>query len=197
MEAEYTPGYSKSPHNSPQHITIHALQPEIILLITLHARVGSVRDLYTLRAISQVCKRFNAVLRECKAKIIRHYTVTVMVHGCICTRLFGWPHSIDDKPSMVDIHYGRPPSLYWHLYGKLHRGNDKPASIHSEAQQAACSWRWYWHDKLHREGDKPASVWGDGSRYYYRMGVLHREGGPAVIRSDGTWARFIYGKQIL
>ncbi len=195
MEVTYIPERGVSLDNAGL-IRGHELPPEVILLITLHARADSVSDLITLQAMSLVCKLFNAVLSECRDAIIRHYTVTIELYGIVCTRLFGQYHSIDDKPSVVDNrNKNRPPSLYWHCHGNLHRGDDKPASISSD-RQIGDAYRWYWHDLLHREGDQPASIWADGTRYYYRMGVLHREHGPAIIRHDGTQVYYVDGKYI-
>jgi len=39
----------------------------------------------------------------------------------------------------------------WFLKGKLHRGNDKPASIWADGSK-----RWYINGNLHREDNKPA-----------------------------------------
>ena len=44
--------------------------------------------------------------------------------------------------------------------------------------------RWYQNGKLHRE-DGPAVIRTCGSEYWYRRGQQHRDGGPAVKYVDG------------
>jgi predicted lipoprotein with Yx(FWY)xxD motif len=55
--------------------------------------------------------------------------------------------------------------------------------------------RWYRDGLLHRE-DGPALELPDGTRRWYRNGQLHREDGPAVERHDGTREWWVDGKRI-
>jgi len=49
--------------------------------------------------------------------------------------------------------------------------------------------------ELHRE-DGPAVIRTDGSQSWYKDGELHREDGPAVIWADGTQLWYKDGKHI-
>jgi len=40
--------------------------------------------------------------------------------------------------------------------------------------------------KLHSFDDAPAFVYGDGTRWWYRDGTLHRDNGPAVVWWNGV-----------
>ncbi len=194
MEADCIPEHCGLQITNTQHAATYILQPEIILLIVLHAREGNASDRRTLQDISLVCKQFNDVVQVNKEVILRHYTVTLKAHSVTFTRLFGLNHSIDDKPSQIVNHNdGEPPSLYWYHYGKLHREDDKPAIVYAGGKGIGGTHRWYWHDKLHRDNDRPASIWSDGSRFYYRMGEFHRDNGPAIERADGTRIYYVNG----
>jgi hypothetical protein len=49
--------------------------------------------------------------------------------------------------------------------------------------------------KLHREDGLPAAEYKDGSKYWYKDGVSHREDGPAVEYPDGHTEWWINGNQ--
>ena len=39
--------------------------------------------------------------------------------------------------------------------------------------------------KLHSVDDKPSVIYADGTKFWYRHGKLHRDGGPAVVYFNG------------
>lgn len=43
-----------------------------------------------------------------------------------------------------------------------------------------------YRDVYHSLEDRPAVILSDGTQCWYRLGVLHRDKGPAIIRPDGT-----------
>jgi hypothetical protein len=53
---------------------------------------------------------------------------------------------------------------------------------------------WYRNGLLHRE-DGPAVEWADGSREWWLHGELHRIDGPAIERADGTLEWWYDGEQ--
>jgi hypothetical protein len=56
--------------------------------------------------------------------------------------------------------------------------------------------RSYWEGKkLHRVGG-PAVIRSDGSQVYYEYDKIHRIGGPAYIGIDGIIEYYINGKQV-
>jgi hypothetical protein len=47
----------------------------------------------------------------------------------------------------------------------------------------------HWYDRnglLHRDGDLPATIWRNGDKYWHKNEDVHRELGPAVVRSNGN-----------
>jgi hypothetical protein len=54
---------------------------------------------------------------------------------------------------------------------------------------------WYKDRKLHREGG-PALIHSDGTQFWYRDGKLHREDGPAITYVDGTCIWYKHGVQM-
>jgi hypothetical protein len=58
------------------------------------------------------------------------------------------------------------------------------------ARGAKC---WYNRGLLHSWNDTPSYMQEDGSRFWHRHGVLHREGGPAIIWSDGSTEYWLDG----
>jgi hypothetical protein len=52
---------------------------------------------------------------------------------------------------------------------------------------------WYRNGLLHREGS-PAIIWDDGREEWYKDGFLHREGRPAILNTDGYEAWFKHGR---
>jgi hypothetical protein len=56
--------------------------------------------------------------------------------------------------------------------------------------------RWYYElGQLHRE-DGPAVEWADGTKVWCRNGKLHREDGPACEWAEGSREWFIDGKKL-
>ncbi len=49
------------------------------------------------------------------------------------------------------------------------------------------------HDELHRD-DGPAVIRTDGAQLWYQHGKWHRDDGPAIIEPDGTRAWYQHGK---
>lgn len=41
-------------------------------------------------------------------------------------------------------------------------------------------------NKLHSVGDEPAVVYADGTKWWYREGLIHRDNGPAVVHPNGA-----------
>lgn len=55
---------------------------------------------------------------------------------------------------------------------------------------------WYRHGLLHSWNDQPSYSQEDGSRFWHCDGVLHRDGGPAIIWSDGSSEWWTHGTRI-
>jgi len=96
----------------------------------------------------------------------------------------GVRHRDGDQPAYVS----RTTSA-WFVNGVRHRDGDLPAieDVWGDRQ-------WYKNGKLHRDGDLPAIE--GGTKYWSVNGVLHREDGPAVVRSDGTTQYFLNGVEV-
>ena len=54
---------------------------------------------------------------------------------------------------------------------------------------------WYRNDLLHRENG-PAVEWADGSTEWWLHGALHRTGAPAIERADGSREWWEHGRQV-
>jgi hypothetical protein len=68
---------------------------------------------------------------------------------------------------------------WYDLNKKIHRNNDKPAAILYNGTKF-----WYRHGLTHRDSDKPAVMGNDGYRWY-KNGKLHRDYDlPAIIEVD-------------
>lgn len=109
----------------------------------------------------------------------------------------GLKHNTDDDPAVV-IYFVTQEVIdkqesfvftegikKWYTFGKLNRGEDKPAkeSTHYSSGGFTEVWRseWYRDGVLHRDGDKPAMIDGK-SCWYYKDGKLHRDDDkPAVV----------------
>ena len=79
---------------------------------------------------------------------------------------------------------------FWHKNEQLHRGNDEPAVIYSNAKE------WYKNGKLHRGIDQPAYIVANGLKQWCKNGRLHRDNDkPAFIHFDGTQEWFVNGKR--
>jgi hypothetical protein len=76
---------------------------------------------------------------------------------------------------------------YYH-YGKKDR-LDGPAVIDEFGNMT-----YYYNGTIHRDGDEPAYIGVDGTKKWYRFGMLHRLGGPAVLLADSTQIWMIDGK---
>lgn len=111
----------------------------------------------------------------------------------------GWTNDKDLEdspnggPSFVQFHEnGALCRASWSRNGRLHRGDDLPASIEFDEQGRPEAWDWYRDGNCHRDGGKPASIsfW-DGSLTalknlcFYRRGERFRlEGKPFYIDFD-------------
>jgi hypothetical protein len=40
--------------------------------------------------------------------------------------------------------------------------------------------------EMHSVSDQPAVIYADGTRWWYRNNLIHREGGPAIIWANGV-----------
>jgi hypothetical protein len=76
----------------------------------------------------------------------------------------------------------------WCRHGALHRDGDLPAWVGDDGQQ-----EWYREGLRHRDNDAPALLKSRmhpavpvNVKEWWVEGKCHRDGGPAVIRSDGT-----------
>jgi hypothetical protein len=70
---------------------------------------------------------------------------------------------------------------------QLHRDDDKPAVVHPNGIQY-----WYRNGMLHRDGG-PATSFPDGSESWFKDGILHRENGPALTFANGTKEYWLNG----
>ncbi len=74
-----------------------------------------------------------------------------------------------------------PPTIvicgesHWYQDDELHRDNDLPSIVNGRFLQ------WYRHGKSHRDGDLPAVVYPNGRRVWKKNGIIHRDGGPAIV----------------
>lgn len=85
---------------------------------------------------------------------------------------------------------------YFYENGKKHSIDDQPAVIYNTGRK-----QWLKYGKLHRDGDKPAVVSPvddvtGGFVAYFRDGLIHRDGKPAVIYRYGYQLWFQNGIQI-
>ena len=86
--------------------------------------------------------------------------------------------------------YSDPRCTVWrNAENRVHR-DFGPAIAHSDGSRC-----WFRNGLLHRE-DGPAIVWPDGTQKWYRNGLLHREDGPAVVQADGTRKWLVNGELI-
>lgn len=82
-------------------------------------------------------------------------------------------HRDNDKPATIR----RDGSKFWYQFGKLHRDNDKPSSEYIDGTRF-----WHYQGEFHRDGDKPAYMTDDGDLMWYQHGKFHRENDqPAII----------------
>lgn len=77
----------------------------------------------------------------------------------------------------------------YNLFNELHSFGDLPAVVYNDGSK-----EWYKNGILHRDGDKPAVI-SNGMKVWYKNGQIHRDGDkPAVIRNDGVKQVLIYYK---
>src|SRR6185312_292189 len=69
----------------------------------------------------------------------------------------------------------------WFVGGLVHRDYG-PAETYN-FEDGTMTQNWYQYDKLHREDDKPASIYANRKEWFWE-GKRHRFGLPAVIYSD-------------
>jgi hypothetical protein len=55
---------------------------------------------------------------------------------------------------------------------------------------------WYLNAEFHRDDGLPAIEWANGTKSWYKHGVLHRTDGPAIDRVSGVDSWYIDGKII-
>lgn len=71
-------------------------------------------------------------------------------------------HSFNDEPAVVRYESEKVKGIkIWYNHGKIHRGNDKPAVIHSDGTK-----EWYIDGKCNRLGNKPALITSSGRTIY-------------------------------
>lgn len=80
------------------------------------------------------------------------------------------------------------------------RSGDRQTWISPDGSQAVelfynGTYVWRKSGDFHREGG-PAVVYTEGSKYWYVNGMRHREDGPAEIQTDGTEVWWIYGARL-
>ena len=68
----------------------------------------------------------------------------------------------------------------------------KPAELHITSDENGTRWWKLPNGELHRE-DGPAYLRTDGCQAWYKYGKIHREDGPAVIYEDRTSDYFLNG----
>lgn len=127
----------------------------------------------------------------------------------------GLLHVVNDTEPTFTVTYDKLQQSYWYYYGVLHRGNDLPAEmtnnsskkwfqhglLHRENDLPAIEFNgnksWFQYGLLHRENDQPAEIrtglFGDSWQHWYCRGKLHREHGPAIIRSNGVKKYYHHG----
>ncbi len=204
---------------------INKIPSELLLVIVKHARRGNTTDLKTLNGLTRSCTKIMSILRMYREQIIEYFTVPSKLYyrRTHLTQFCGKPHSIGDQPSEIVVFdvcsnngngLAQRTETRWHRFGRLHRGDDKPAVIDDNGSQ-----EWYIHGKRHRDDDKPAYITKYSSDWYrngkrwrandlptlvstdgdkeWRLGyVLHRAGDkPAVIRASGTQKWYKNGKK--
>lgn len=91
-------------------------------------------------------------------------------------------------------HYGSSNHEYWKLDGRYHRDGDLPSEIYT-FNGGYCTKYWSKYGKLHREGDLPSVISYDGTQYWYKNGVSHRDVGPAILFPNGKELYYVIGKQ--
>ena len=53
---------------------------------------------------------------------------------------------------------------------------------------------YYKNNKLHRDGGLPAGEYSNGDKLWFRKGVLHRIGGPAIEYSNGHKLWYVFAE---
>ncbi len=80
--------------------------------------------------------------------------------------------------------------ITYFIAGKIHR-EDGPAIEWTNGTK-----EWYWMGKLHRDGDLPAVECKNGHKEWYQHGSSHRDNDlPAIIRSYGVKEWWQHGKK--
>lgn len=82
--------------------------------------------------------------------------------------------------------------IVYKLFGRSHRDNDLPAVIHADGSRF-----WFKNGMLHRDNDLPAAIHANGTHCWYVDGKLHRDDYlPAVIHASGGHYWYRNGKFI-
>lgn len=100
---------------------------------------------------------------------------------------FGQIHIEGDLPAEINHH-----GTFYYKNGNLHREHG-PALINSHQEV------YFYNGMCHREGDLPAIIHYLGDKEvmcqeYYQNDVLHRENGPAMMWSTGSYQHYKNGK---
>ena len=74
--------------------------------------------------------------------------------------------------------------------GELHSFNDLPAIVYSDGTKI-----WYKDGLVHRDNDLPAVIMSDGTKKWCKNGLVHRDNDlPAIINYNGTMIWYRNGK---
>ena len=103
-------------------------------------------------------------------------------------------HREYDLPALIEP--GVRKREEWWYHGERWREDDKPHLIIRGDQYWLCDPDPDGRDNIHRIGG-PAVIRADGTEEYYEFNRKHRDNGlPAVIRPDGSVEYWVRGKQI-
>ena len=127
------------------------------------------------------CPMFKIDLERVQTDDVTYLTRCMKNSGSI-EKTYEITNEIKIKISMWEIK--------WYKNGKLHRDNDKPATMWWEGFTI-----WYKNGKRHRDNDQPAVIDPDGTRFWYRNGYLHRGDGKPAIIENGRQYWYKHGKQ--
>jgi hypothetical protein len=178
-----------------------SLPKEISLKIIYSIYNGDKSDGRNLYNFMFTCKQLHSFARSNWQNILEYYTVIhteyEVYNGNISdtrtTFTFCGQHHKTDGPAFIsDIISPKFHRIYsdWYQYGKLHRGDDKPA-VDREDYKA-----WYQYGKQHRDNDQPAFIAGNNElRIWFQNDKLHRaRNRPAIIR-DGYCEWWVHGRR--
>ncbi len=90
------------------------------------------------------------------------------------------------KDSELHVWAGKPDDVYCLIHGDP--AYQVLCQLAGEVPSCCLRDDINWEDdggRWHRDGG-PAMIWTDGTQFWYQHGELHRDGGPAEVRPDGT-----------